>query len=779
MSQLYIVKFLAFIAHIFRKAHILGAMKQLTLLLAFSLSLACYAQKPVADYLQEGDNALNNAGPYLAEQIYGKATKEYPNDLTANYKYGTTLLIINEYLAASEVLKHAYMLDGEKKFPDIISLLAKAQKSAGLFEEALESYELIYTQTSDNPRSKEHRRAAVEISSLKRIISGGYEGNPNPIRNLDNLNSEESDFAPLILSDELMLYSKSLGVFADVNGFDIKIHKSSKKKDEWKSGAALSATLNKRGYYAANPAFSADSSELFFSLCGNASSCKIYSAKLNTNFDISTPRPIPLSENHSLSSHPYPFVSKEGREGLLYTVKTDSSGYDIYLSWKDEEGKHSQGQALGDEINSPEDEISPFYLPEKDLLFFSSSYHGGMGAQDIFYCYTEDLKNFSRLINLKGPYNSPANDSYFTLDKSLNYGLLVSNREGGKKNKYRTCCNDIYDFQYPFDSIHGNYEELMAEMKDTISYLEVNTAEDIMNEVYSLVDSLRDLLPIPLYFHNDEPHPKSLKRESAVLYDKTYHEYLALREEYLNTNPNGQLAPFFDETLPQSFERFNQFIKLLNKLQNITPYPVLLSVRGYASPLAKSDYNVFLSERRISSVEQYMFEQFDGQYDEDIVRLVANPFGESKSAANVSDDYSDKKSSIYSLGAMLERRVEVQWLQLDKSRILRDSVKEGSKDLVKTLFFPVGRIAQNNIKKAVIALYNPFDQPFSIGEIRGACDCVEWHLERYDLNKSAALPIELKLMGKGNKGERQVELMLYPTQEDLPPIRVVLGVEIF
>ena len=80
----------------------------------------------------------------------------------------------------------------------------------------------------------------------------------------------------------------------------------------------------------------------------------------------------------------------------------------------------------------------------------------------------------------------------------------------------------------------------------------------------------------------------------------------------------------------------------------------------------------------------------------DVLSWVQNPYGESKSAKNVSDNYYDQKNSIYSIGAMLERRVEIQWLQLNRSRILRDTVKTAKQDQIKTLFYPLGRIGCNS-----------------------------------------------------------------------------------
>jgi peptidoglycan-associated lipoprotein len=42
------------------------------------------------------------------------------------------------------------------------------------------------------------------------------------------------------------------------------------------------------------------------------------------------------------------------------------------------------------------------------------------------------------------PYNSPVDDLYFTLDDTGYKGFVVSNREGGRSVKSKTCCDDIW-----------------------------------------------------------------------------------------------------------------------------------------------------------------------------------------------------------------------------------------------------------------------------------------------------------------------------------------------
>ena len=92
---------------------------------------------------------------------------------------------------------------------------------------------------------------------------------------------------------------------------------------------------------------------------------------------------------------------------------------------------------------------------------------------------------------------------------------------------------------------------------------------------------------------------------------------------------------------------------------------VSIMVQGFASPLAKSDYNVHLTNRRISSIINY-FEEIDGgkfapymQTSPLRLQFIEVPMGEFQANKEVSDNYYDQRNSVYSKDASLERRIEI------------------------------------------------------------------------------------------------------------------------
>ena len=122
------------------------------------------------------------------------------------------------------------------------------------------------------------------------------------------------------------------------------------------------------------------------------------------------------------------------------------------------------------------------------------------------------------------------------------------------------------------------------------------------------------------------------------------------------------VSTFFEDSLKGNFNKLKRIfshiladLKLGKKLQ--------LHVKGFSSPLHKREYNINLSKRRIQSFVNYLrlYENmsFSPFLKSGFLEIIQLPFGESKSTKKVSDNPNDRLNSIYSLNAILERRIEI------------------------------------------------------------------------------------------------------------------------
>lgn len=192
----------------------------------------------------------------------------------------------------------------------------------------------------------------------------------------------------------------------------------------------------------------------------------------------------------------------------------------------------------------------------------------------------------------------------------------------------------------------------------------VTIEKPVVEKIPCDTNNLGGLLPVAIYFNNDYPDPRSKKAATSQSYHELYSDYIAKKAEfakYMSAADADKLFATVEETNIRLENALNEIEKVLQ-----TGHSVSLVFKGYASPLAKEDYNKILSKRRINSVLNYLVARNNGvlkkYMDNGSLTFEEVPFGESEAAASVSDKLSDKKNSVYSLNASLERRVEVLYV---------------------------------------------------------------------------------------------------------------------
>ena len=203
---------------------------------------------------------------------------------------------------------------------------------------------------------------------------------------------------------------------------------------------------------------------------GDESKNAIYSSNLNGD-TWGFPREIGLSDTFDVS---FPTLNPEGNV-LFFAAKNPEGfgGFDIYMSEKKGNGWGNPVN-LGDKINTPENEVSPFYHPS-GRLYFSSRGHNIKRGLDVFY--TEKINGeWIRPVILGKSINSAADEYGFILNATLDTGYMVRRTRSKPAQTYITyskfpnfaeCPNQIEEkFCYEF------YEESAMELDTTQMYYE-------------------------------------------------------------------------------------------------------------------------------------------------------------------------------------------------------------------------------------------------------------------------------------------------------------------
>ena len=182
---------------------------------------------------------------------------------------------------------------------------------------------------------------------------------------------------------------------------------------------------------------------------------------------------------------------------------------------------------------------------------------------------------------------------------------------------------------------------------------------------------ISSLLPLKLYFDNDEPDNRSIRLYTLKNYTDTYYPYISRKGEFKSQRSSrlsgaaakqasaARIESFFEQDVKGGYTQLQEFlIALTNKLQSGERYE--LQIQGYTSPLASNQYNKALGQRRVFSIKNELKSYGGGvlapYIDGGQLRIKDISFGEELAPPGISDQRSDKANSIYSVEASRERR---------------------------------------------------------------------------------------------------------------------------
>ena len=624
---------------------------------------------------KEGDK--QSAAYFYKEYITANATI----NIGIYYRCGMLMKEIFHYSDAELYLKRVVNSDSLAAYSDALFWVGMLQKNNGKYEDAKQSFLRYQTEYASEKNPILQKRVSTELRSFDLISNLLSNTLPVEVKKVaDPVNTEHSDFNGVQFGEEA-LYFSSIRQISSSEG-------SSVLEDFYMSmivaapytvngivkTVPLPPIINNPKYHNGNFCFNHDKTKLYFTRCPIFSkkdkNCAIWTADF-TDEKWGKPQKLDKNINQSGCNTSQPYIAYTDDYQILFFVSDRKNGFggmDIWYSLLHNDD-FAEPVNLGNIINTAGDEITPFYHEKTQTLYFSSDWHEGLGGFDVFKSKGA-LGSWEKPMNAGYPLNSSANDMYFTINEVDNDGFLTSNRIGSYYTTDETCCNDIYEYRWLGRPVNVHRDTFLVKNTDHIT------------------QSINDILPITLYFHNDEPNPRTLATSTNKDYKKTLEEYAAMKDLYKTEYSKGlqgeekekaraDIDGFFQKTVGKGFEHLEQFTQwLLEDLQqgnNVT-----ITIIGFASPLHSDNYNANLSSRRISSLKNYIYNQkiFDRYLDTatagNKLRFKEDPRGKRFAAEYVSDNPNDARNSIYSIAAGLERRIQITLYKSEKDTNIKE-----------------------------------------------------------------------------------------------------------
>ncbi|MCB9179738.1 MAG: hypothetical protein H6590_09990, partial [Flavobacteriales bacterium] len=558
--------------------------RQLTYpLLLVLVPLVTHAQS-TAQWTAWGDAAEQRGDHYGASRFYGEALQREPGRMSLQWAYAEACRKSNQYeLAAANYDKVAHK-DMGRLHPEAMRWLAEMQMCTGDHDAAERTWEKVLRKERDKSSFNAQRarnglagcRLARELMAHPEAVT--IEHLPEPVNSYDTEFGARTDSTGALVFTSLRGELTAENEVTDTTSYHAAIYRSGAEGPGWGTPIPLDQGINAIGDNA-NACWSADHRYFYFTRCPGVGPCRLFVLDQRSG----TIAPLGGLSDQVTTTQPMAAVIDGVR--TLFFVSDASGGTGGRDIWRGElEGDRvMRPMPLGPPVNTPGNETCPFYDVVQHKLYFSSDFLPGLGGFDNFM--SEDQGgSFSEPQNWMFPLNSPANDLYPTFDMTTMSGYFTSNRVGSLAHKGETCCNDIYRFSYP--SLDSTSQ--ITARTDTTPVPVLSTAAQ------EHLTSLREKLPIRLYFDNDRPDPRTWDTLTTMDYAETYRAYKNRVPDYHEArhgDPQALAAmdAFFADEVDHGFDQLNAFIGLLKEALD-EGQRIELVVRGFASPLAKSDY---------------------------------------------------------------------------------------------------------------------------------------------------------------------------------------------
>jgi len=430
-------------------------MKRIKILILFSIFLASNSfvtAQSMKAFLVAAEESFENKNYGSALKYYLSANEFKEDRYDLVYKSAESARMYNAFSIAEG--KYQAIIDKESsdKYPLSIFWLADIKQRLGKYQEAVDLFKIYITEHGDDA-DYFTIRAKKEIEACNWAL----ELMENPSENITinhmegDVNSPYSDFAGM--ENENMFYYSSMRFRkkSDKNIPPRLVSKILKVQDN--VSIVADTAVDNDVLFNAHLTYNSKKDKVYFTICDYVNvaeiRCDIYTSTVSSDGSFSKPEKLPDFINDPKATNTQPNIGYNSilKKDLLYFVSDREGGKgkrDIYYSIIDQNGNFTRPINLN-EVNTNEDEITPFYYNSTNTLYFSSKGYMSMGGFDIFAVPFE-YENFGKVVHQGYPLNSSYDDIYYWLSNDGTTAYFSSNREGALFLDPGTeaCCYDIF-----------------------------------------------------------------------------------------------------------------------------------------------------------------------------------------------------------------------------------------------------------------------------------------------------------------------------------------------
>lgn len=502
-------------------------------------------------------------------------------------------------------------------FPNATYSLGHIEFLTGLYKESKEHLELFLKEGKGSKNLEE--KARKELKNCEFALKAIENPVPfNPLNLGPNINSNYDEYWPSLTADGHTLVITVLVPIQAESSFQPTrkqedFYISHWENGEWTKVENIGRPLNSNQNEGAQ-SLSSDGHYMFFTACKRKDgfgSCDIYySMKIPKGWSppINMGRPV-----NSGSWESQPSISPDGRTLYFASNRPGGKGKkDIWKSTVTKDEHWGEPENLGDKINTPGDEMSPFIHNDNQTLYFSSNGQVGMGGFDLFISKLDKSGNWNTPKNLGYPINTHGDELGLIVNAKGNKAYFSSNRlSDAGKDIFQF---DLYDEVRPLEVTYmkGTVYEEDTKKPLTAKFELISLAsKEVIMQAFS-DQSGEFLVNIPTNMN----YALNVSKEGYLFYSDHF-SLKGVREitdPFLKDIPLKFLKPgetvilrniFYETDLfalkSESAAELNKIIEFLNANPGIR-----IEISGHTDNVGNIEYNQKLSENRAKTVYQYL-----------------------------------------------------------------------------------------------------------------------------------------------------------------------------
>jgi len=584
------------------------------------------------------DKKYDNYAYIDAIEVYEKVAEKGHKSVDLFEKLGNSYYFNGEYDKAEKWYSELFAMT-EDVPAEYYFRYSQSLKSIGNYKKA-DEYQLKFYQKTNDKAGEEMLRNRNYLDDLRKNSDRYVVENAG-------INTESSDYGSMFKGADVIFTSarKTKDVFQKKHSWTgqyfTKLYTAKVADDGKLSDAQEFAKELDSKFHEATPVFTKDGNTVYFTRNNynegkkgksddKVNKLKIYKATLkdgkweDINYSVAHP---------ALSADEKTLFFSSDMPGTL-------GASDIFKVAINGDGTFGTPENLGSGINSPLRETFP-YVTDKNVLYFSSDDHLGIGGLDVFEAKMNKDGSYTSVRNVGAPINSPKDDFGYIVNTKTHVGYFTSNRDGGVGS------DDIYKFQ------ENVCEQLI---RGTIT--DMQTALALPGSKVSLFDANMELIKAVeaddkgdfVFEENIECDKKYYVRAEKADYETKEINVsvplksgetradIALEKRVMPIENGTDLAKIFDISIiyfdldkwnirPDAAVDLEKIIAVMEK------YPKMkVDIRSHTDSRQTHKYNERLSDRRAKSTLEYMVKN-----GIDRSRLTAKGFGETQLINGCSD----------------------------------------------------------------------------------------------------------------------------------------------